>query len=79
MQLFVVRHAIAAELEPGGDDALRPLTRKGIQRFRQSVEGLGLLGASFSSVLHSPWRRAVETAQLMAPRSRAMCTRPASS
>jgi len=70
MQLFVIRHAIAAELESGapeGADAQRPLTRKGIQRFRQSVQGMGALGLRFSSVLHSPWRRAVETAQLVAP------------
>lgn len=67
MQLYVVRHAIAAELEAGGDDAARPLTRKGAQRFRQSVKGLAALGVSFSSVLHSPWRRAVETAQLLVP------------
>jgi phosphohistidine phosphatase len=70
MQLFVIRHAIAAELEAGapeGADAQRPLTRKGIQRFRQSVQGMGALGISFSSVLHSPWRRAVETAHLVTP------------
>jgi phosphohistidine phosphatase len=67
MQLYVVRHAIAAELVPGEDDADRPLTRKGIQRFRKSMKGLGALDASFASVLHSPWRRAVETAQLLAP------------
>lgn len=67
MQLFVVRHAIAAELEAGGQDAARPLTRKGVERFRQGVKGLAMLGTSFSSVLHSPWRRAAETAQLLAP------------
>lgn len=67
MQLYVVRHAIAAELVPGEDDADRPLTRKGIQRFRKSMQGLGALDASFASVLHSPWRRAVETARLLAP------------
>ncbi len=67
MQLYVVRHAIAAELEPGEDDAERPLTRKGIQRFRKSMKGMAVLDASFASVLHSPWRRAVETAHMLAP------------
>lgn len=67
MQLYVVRHAIAAELVPGEDDAERPLTRKGIQRFRKSMKGMAVLDASFASVLHSPWRRAVETAHMLSP------------
>jgi phosphohistidine phosphatase len=67
MQLFVVRHAIAAPMEPGDDDALRPLTKKGVRRFRQGVSGLATLGVEVSVLLHSPWRRAVETAMLMEP------------
>lgn len=70
MQLFVVRHAIAAELSggaPEGADAARPLTRKGVRRFRRAVLGMSALGFRFSSVLHSPWRRAVETAELLGP------------
>lgn len=70
MQLFVIRHAIAADLaagSPDGADAERPLTRKGVRRFRRSVEGMSALGFRFSSVLHSPWRRAAETAELLGP------------
>lgn len=70
MQLFVIRHAIAAELAvdaPEGADAERPLTRKGVRRFRRAVQGMSALGFRFSSVLHSPWRRAAETAELLGP------------
>jgi phosphohistidine phosphatase len=67
MQLFVFRHAIAAALAPGDDDALRPLTKKGTRRFRKSVIGLGILEVQLSAVLRSPWRRAIETSQLLTP------------
>jgi phosphohistidine phosphatase len=67
MQLFVVRHAIATELAPHGDDRLRPLAPKGIRRFRREIVGMRALGWTFSLVLHSPWRRAEETAQLLRP------------
>jgi phosphohistidine phosphatase len=67
MRLLVVRHAIAAELEPGKDDALRPLTRKGVRRFRRVVHGLDSLGVRLAAVLHSPWTRASDTAALLAP------------
>jgi phosphohistidine phosphatase len=67
MQLFVVRHAIATEQAPLGDDRLRPLAPKGIRRFRREVDGMRALGWSFSLVLHSTWRRAEETAQLLRP------------
>lgn len=62
MELFVVRHAIA---EPRGarvDDADRALTVKGRERFERGVRGLARLGLGLDVVLHSPWRRAVETA-----------------
>ncbi|HEY1086687.1 MAG TPA: histidine phosphatase family protein [Archangium sp.] len=64
MQLTLIRHAIA---EPGADDAARPLTKKGRRRFERAVETLDELGVRFDRVLHSPKRRAVETAELLAP------------
>lgn len=64
MQLFLIRHGIA---EDGDDDAARPLSPDGAKRFRQEVRGLRALGVRFDRVLHSPKRRAVETAELLAP------------
>ena len=67
MELLIVRHAIAEERAPRLRDADRKLTPKGIRRFTRVVEGLDGLGLTVDRVLHSPWRRAVETARLMEP------------
>jgi phosphohistidine phosphatase len=68
VDLFVIRHAIAAPREDyPTDDAARPLTAKGIKRFGQAVRGLDALGVELAVVLHSPWRRAAETARLLEP------------
>jgi phosphohistidine phosphatase len=67
MELFVIRHAIAA---PGSTllvDAERPLTPQGRERFAQAVLGLQRLKVRFDRLYHSPWRRAAETAELLAP------------
>lgn len=64
MELTLIRHAIA---EDGEDDAARPLSKKGRRRFEATVEALGGLGLTFERVLHSPKRRAVETARLLLP------------
>jgi phosphohistidine phosphatase len=63
MQLTLIRHAIAVE---GEDDFARELSGKGRARFLQEVKTLKRLGVSFERVLHSPLRRAVETADLLA-------------
>jgi phosphohistidine phosphatase len=62
-QLFVVRHAIAADKTSEGSDAARPLTEKGRRRWREAVKGAKRLGFRFDRLLHSPWLRAVDTAQ----------------
>jgi phosphohistidine phosphatase len=68
VDLLVIRHAIAAPREDYPlDDAARPLTAKGGKRFKRVVRGLDALGVELVAVLHSPWRRAVETAQLLEP------------
>ena len=66
MELFVIRHAIAV---PGSvlADADRPLSPKGRARFSQAVLGLQCLKVRFDRLYHSPWLRAVETAELLAP------------
>lgn len=67
MQLFLVRHAAAEPRRQGRDDSARPLTATGKKKFRQVVGGLEALGIGFDQLLHSPWLRAVETADLLAP------------
>jgi phosphohistidine phosphatase len=71
MDLYLVRHAIAAEASPGGLDSERALTADGRARFERSVVGLGHLGLVADLCWHSPWRRAAETAQLLRPVLRA--------
>ncbi len=65
MDIFVIRHAIA--VDRGGDfpDEARPLTAEGKARFRRVVRGLRRLGIRFDKLHHSPWTRAVETADLL--------------
>lgn len=66
IQLFLVRHAIAAERGASyPDDRQRPLTSEGIARFKQAAEGLLELDFSVDLVLTSPLVRAAHTAELL--------------
>jgi phosphohistidine phosphatase len=67
MDLFVIRHAVAEDAEPGQDDAARTLTSDGKRKFRRAVQGLRELDWCFDRILTSPWTRALETAELLAP------------
>lgn len=67
MQLFVIRHAIAAEPSPERPDATRPLTADGREKFVQAVRGARKLGWRFDRLYHSPLVRAVQTAELLRP------------
>ena len=66
IELYIVRHAIAAERGPNyPDDRERPLTSEGIARFKQVVEGLKSLDVKLDVVLTSPLVRASHTAELL--------------
>ena len=66
IELYLVRHAIAAERGPNyPDDRERPLTSEGIARFKQAVEGLKELDVTLDLVLTSPLVRASHTAELL--------------
>jgi phosphohistidine phosphatase len=65
MHLFVVRHGIAEDAEPGKDDASRELTSEGARQFKRAVQGMRELPWTFTRVLTSPWVRAVQTAELL--------------
>ena len=68
MNLFVVRHAYARPAERGEADEARPLTTKGKQRFSREVRAMRALDLTFDRIYHSPWLRAVQTADLLAKR-----------
>lgn len=66
IELFLVRHAVAAERGPNyPDDRERPLTSEGIARFKQVVEGLKDFELTLDLVLTSPLVRASHTAELL--------------
>jgi phosphohistidine phosphatase len=67
MELLLVRHAIAAQRAHDLPDAQRPLTDRGISRFRREVRGLARLELYIDGALHSPWLRAAQTAELLSP------------
>jgi phosphohistidine phosphatase len=67
MHLFVIRHAVAEDVQAGSDDANRKLTSNGEHKFKRVVRGIRALGWHFDRVLTSPWVRAMRTAELLSP------------
>jgi phosphohistidine phosphatase len=69
MDLLVVRHARAEDREEfaatGQPDSERPLTPKGIRRMTKAARGLRSLVPTIDLLVSSPFRRAVETAQII--------------
>jgi phosphohistidine phosphatase len=68
MNLFIVRHAIAAEPGSTGfaDDSQRPLTEKGRTKMHAIAKGLRALDVNLDLILSSPYLRARETADILA-------------
>jgi phosphohistidine phosphatase len=66
-EIYLVRHAIAAERgDDWPDDTKRPLTTRGINRFKDSLPGLKELEVSIEEIFSSPLVRAKQTADLLA-------------
>jgi phosphohistidine phosphatase len=67
MSVYVVRHAIAEErdAERWPDDAIRPLTKKGEESFREAARGLRTIAPAVEVVLSSPYARAWRTAEIL--------------
>ena len=66
-ELYLVRHAIAADRgDEWPDDAKRPLTERGIARFKEVVKGVNELEVAIDEVFTSPLIRAKQTAELLA-------------
>ena len=66
-QLFLIRHGVAEERgDAWPDDAKRPLSEDGIERFQKSARGLARLDVWIDVVLTSPLVRARQTADILA-------------
>ena len=66
-ELYLVRHAIAAERgEAWPDDGKRPLTSRGVHRFKDGLPGLKSLDVAIDEIFSSPLVRAKQTADLLA-------------
>ena len=68
MNLYVVRHAIAADLGTDGsyDDSQRPLTEMGRKKMHDIAGGLHAFDVNLNLILSSPYLRARETAEILA-------------
>lgn len=65
MNLYLIRHAIAEEEAPSGEDSQRELTDKGAKKMRLIAKGLRTLGVEFDLILSSPYLRAMQTAEIL--------------
>ncbi len=68
MNLYIIRHAIAAPIDAEGNDSQRPLTDKGRIKMYRITQGLKKLGETFDLILTSPYLRASQTARILAKR-----------
>ena len=68
MELYILRHGIAAERGSGEfrSDSQRPLTPDGIKKLRRTVGAMQSLGLAFDLILSSPYARARQTADIVA-------------
>jgi phosphohistidine phosphatase len=67
MELYFLRHGIAADEAPNGQgDAERPLTKEGIAKMQAGARGMRRLGLRLDALLSSPLVRAHQTAAIVA-------------
>ena len=66
MMLYIMRHGLAEEPTPKGDDDARKLTTEGVDKIRKAAAGLRSAGYTFETILSSPITRARETAEIVA-------------
>lgn len=66
MQLYILRHGIAEDGVAAQPDSERALTAEGKKRLRPVLRLAQKAGVSPSLIVSSPYRRAVETAELAA-------------
>jgi len=66
MLIYVLRHGIAETAQAGMRDADRALTEEGFKKLKSILRAVRAAEASPSVILTSPYRRAVQTAELAA-------------
>ena len=66
MLLYIMRHGLAEEPSPKGDDGARKLTESGADKIRKAAAGMSASGLAFESILTSPITRALQTAEIVA-------------
>jgi len=73
MNLYLLRHAIAVERTASDEsaDSARALTAEGAKKMRRIAKGMKNLELNFDLILSSPYRRARQTAEIVARRLRA--------
>lgn len=65
MEIYFLRHGVAEDMAPGGSDAARRLTDKGIAKLEAAREGLRRLKVAPDLLLTSPLVRARQTAEVV--------------
>ncbi len=65
MELYLIRHGIAAERTDYSHDEERPLTEQGRQKTTKVAQRLVEVGSKFDLILTSPLVRAKETAEIL--------------
>ena len=66
MQIYLLRHGIAEDAAPGHPDSERALTNEGKEKLRRVLKRARAAGVSVSLLLSSPYKRALETADVAA-------------
>jgi phosphohistidine phosphatase len=66
MEIYILRHGIAEDPKHGQPDSERALTDEGRDKLRRVLKRARTAGVTPSAILSSPYRRAVETADVAA-------------
>lgn len=66
MEIYILRHGIAADGEAGQPDSDRALTAEGKKKLRAVLRAAAKAGVAPSLILTSPYRRALQTAEIAA-------------
>lgn len=66
MEIYLLRHGIAERGRPGMKDSERALTDEGREKLRRVLKRAKEAGVAPETILSSPYRRALETAEVAA-------------
>ncbi len=65
MQVYILRHGIAEDVKPGGNDPDRALTNEGRKKLREVLRAAERADVVPSLIVTSPYLRAVQTAEVV--------------